>query len=92
LNYKKQPLDHISCYSSHFAKSNKDHGSRSTKQVGQAVKVPRIKGADKIIATLCGEHEAEDQKIKNRQGLSQREITRTAARLTTALGAEAGLN
>jgi hypothetical protein len=92
LNYKKQPLDHISCYSSHFAKSNKDHGSRSTKQVGQAVKVPRIKRADKIISMLCGEHEAEDQKIKNRQGLSQGQMTRTAARLTTALGAEAGPN
>jgi len=60
--------------------------------VGQAVKFPRIKGADKIIATPCGEHEAEGQKIKNWQGLSQREMTRTAARLTTALGAEAGPN
>jgi hypothetical protein len=91
LNYEKQPPDHISCYSSHFAKSNKNPGSRSTKQVGQAAKVPRIKGADKIIFILCEEHETENQKIKNRQGLSQREMTRTAARLT-ALGAEAGLN
>lgn len=53
-----------------LAKSNKGHGSRITKQVGQVVKVPRIKGADKIISILCEEHEAEDQKIKNRQSLS----------------------
>jgi hypothetical protein len=53
-----------------LAKSNKGHGSRITKQVGQVVKVPRIKGADKIISILCEEHEAEDQKIKSRQSLS----------------------
>lgn len=68
LDYEKQPLDYISCYSSHFLKSNKDHSSRSTKQVGQAVKVPRIKGADKIISTLCREHEAKDQKKQEPAG------------------------